>query len=33
MFDWLELQDTIQDRVIELKSKYLEEKLIFDRDY
>lgn len=33
MFDWLELQDTIQDKVIEFKSEYLEEKLIFDRDY
>ena len=33
MFDWLELQDTIQDKVIEIKSKYLEDKLVFDRDY
>ena len=33
MFDWLELQDTIQDQVIEFKSEYLEEKLEFDRDY
>ena len=33
MFEWLELQDIIQDKVIELKSWYLEDKLIFDRDY
>ena len=33
MFEWLELQDTIQDKVIEIKSKYLEDKLVFDRDY
>lgn len=33
MFDRLELQDLIEDKVIELKSRYLEEKLIFDRDY
>lgn len=33
MFDWLALQDVIQDQVIEFKSEYLEEKLIFDRDY
>ena len=33
MFDRLELQDTIQDKVIEIKSKYLEDKLVFDRDY
>ena len=33
MFDWLELQDMIQDQVIEFKSEYLEEKLEFDRDY
>lgn len=33
MFDWLELQDVIEDKVIEIKSKYLEDKLVFDRDY
>lgn len=33
MFDRLELQDIIQDKVIEIKSKYLEDKLVFDRDY
>lgn len=33
MFDFLKLQDIIQDKVIEIKSKYLEDKLIFDRDY
>lgn len=33
MFDWLALQDLIQDQVIEFKSEYLEEKLMFDRDY
>lgn len=33
LFDRLELQDVIQDKVIEFKSEYLEEKLVFDRDY
>lgn len=33
MFDRLQLQDEIQDKVIEIKSKYLEDKLVFDRDY
>ena len=33
MYDFLPLQDVIQDKVIELKSAYLEEKLVFDRDY
>lgn len=33
MFDRLSLQDLIQDKVIEMKSEYLEEKLAFDRDY
>jgi hypothetical protein len=33
MFEWLELQDVIEDKVIEIKSKYLEDKLVFDRDY
>lgn len=33
MFHRLELQDVIQDKVIEVKSKYLEDKLVFDRDY
>ena len=32
MLDWLQLQDTMEDKIIELKSKYLEEKIIFDRD-
>jgi len=32
MFDRLTLQDDMEDKVIELKSKYLEEKLIYDRD-
>lgn len=32
MLDWLHLQDTMEDKIIELKSKYLEEKIIFDRD-
>ena len=33
LFDRLQLQDTIQDKVIEMKSEYLEKKLEFDRDY
>lgn len=33
MYDFLALQDTIQDKIIELKSAYLEDKLVFDRDY
>lgn len=33
MFDRLQLQDEIQDQVIEFKSAYLEDKLVFDRDY
>ena len=33
LFERLELQDVIQDKVIEIKSKYLEEKLEFNRDY
>jgi len=33
MFDFLKLQDEIDDKVIELKSKYLEEDLTFKRDY
>ena len=33
LFDRLELQDIIKDKVIEFKSEYLEEKLVFDRDY
>lgn len=32
MLDWLQLQDEMEDKIIELKSKYLEEKIIFDRD-
>lgn len=33
MFDRLQLQDLIQDKIIEIKSKYIEDKTIFDRDY
>ena len=33
LYEWLELQDIIQDKAIEMKSKYLEDKLTFDRDY
>lgn len=33
MFERLELQDVLQDKIIEIKSKYLEDKVIFDRDY
>jgi hypothetical protein len=33
MFERLELQDVIQDKIVEIKSKYLEDKLVFDRDY
>lgn len=33
MFERLELQDVLQDKIIEIKSKYLEDKIIFDRDY
>lgn len=33
MFDFLKLQDEIDDKVIELKSRYLEEDLTFKRDY
>ena len=33
MFDFLKLQDEIDDKVIELKSQYLEEDLTFKRDY
>jgi hypothetical protein len=32
MLDWLHLQDEMEDKIIELKSKYLEEKISFDRD-
>lgn len=33
MFDWLDLQDRMEDKVVELRSSYAEEELIFDRDY
>ena len=33
LFERLKLQDVIQDKVIEMKSEYLEKKLEFDRDY
>ena len=33
MFDFLKLQDEIDDKIIELKSKYMEEDLTFKRDY
>ena len=33
LFERLKLQDIIQDKIIELKSEYLESKLEFDRDY
>lgn len=33
LFKRIELQDIIQDKAVEMKSKYLEDKLTFDRDY
>lgn len=33
MFNFLRLQDEIDDKIIELKSSYAEDELIFDRDY
>lgn len=33
MFDWLDLQDKMEDKVVELRSKYAEDELLFDRDY
>ena len=33
MFDFLKLQDEIEDKVVELKSSYAEDELLFDRDY
>lgn len=33
MFDFLRLQDEIDDKIIELKSKYSEDQIVFDRDY
>lgn len=33
MFDRLALQDSIEDKVVELRSSYAEEQLVFDRDY
>lgn len=33
MLDFLKLQDEIEDKVVELKSSYAEDELLFDRDY
>lgn len=33
MFDFLKLQDEIEDKVVELRSSYAEDELLFDRDY
>jgi hypothetical protein len=33
MFDWLALQDDIEYKAIELKSKYAEDELTYKRDY
>lgn len=33
MFEFLKLQDEIEDKVVELKSSYANDELIFDRDY
>jgi len=33
MLEFLRLQDEMEDKVIELKSKYTENELEFDRDY
>lgn len=33
MLEFLKLQDEMEDKVIELKSKYVEDELEFDRDY
>jgi len=33
MFDRLALQDSMEDMVVNLRSSYAEEQLVFDRDY
>lgn len=33
MFDFLKLQDEMEDKVVELRSGYAEDELLFDRDY
>lgn len=33
MFDWLQLQDEMEDKIITLRSSYAEDDLVFDRDY
>lgn len=33
MFDFLKLQDEMEDKVVELRSSYANDELIFDRDY
>lgn len=33
MFNFLKLQDEMEDRVVELRSKYANDELLFDRDY
>ena len=33
MFDFLKLQDEMEDKVVELRSSYAEDELLFDRDY
>ena len=33
MFDFIKLQDEIEDKIVELKSSYAEDELLFDRDY
>ena len=33
MFNFLKLQDEMEDKVVELRSRYAEDELLFDRDY
>jgi hypothetical protein len=33
MFEFLKLQDEMDDKVVELKSKYSEDQIEYDRDY
>ena len=33
MFNFLKLQDEMEDKVVELRSSYAEDELLFDRDY
>ena len=33
MFDFLKLQDEMEDKVVELRSSYAEDELLFNRDY